>query len=92
MPEGRDQYYINPYVGCMIGCEFCYVAQRADLSWGMQGLAEMPWGHRLDVKVNAPEVLARELRGRRPPALGRVRARGDEIALAHDPSSASLRW
>lgn len=64
--EGDGHYYLNPYVGCMIGCEFCYVAQRADLSWAMQGLAEMPWGRRLDVKVNAPDVLARELRDRQP--------------------------
>ncbi|MBI3783594.1 MAG: radical SAM protein [Deltaproteobacteria bacterium] len=64
--EGEGHYYLNPYVGCMIGCEFCYVAQRADLSWGMQGLAEMPWGRRLDVKVNAAEVLRRELRDHKP--------------------------
>ena len=64
--EGEGHYYLNPYVGCMIGCEFCYVAQRAELSWGMQGLAEMPWGHRLDVKVNAAEVLKRELRDHKP--------------------------
>src|SRR5262249_51175382 len=50
----------------MIGCSFCYVAQRADLSWGMQGLPELPWGRRLDVKVNAPEVLQRELRDHSP--------------------------
>jgi DNA repair photolyase len=64
--EGDGHYYLNPYVGCMIGCEFCYVAQRADMSWGMEGLAEMPWGRRLDVKVNAADVLRRELRDRRP--------------------------
>lgn len=59
--EAEGHYYINPYVGCMIGCEFCYVAERADLSWSMEGLPAMPWGRRLDVKVNAPEVLRREL-------------------------------
>lgn len=69
--EGDGNYYLNPYVGCMIGCEFCYVAERADLSWGMQGLAAMPWGKRLEVKVNAPEVLARELR-LSPPGIVRM--------------------
>src|SRR5262249_31403770 len=69
--EGDGHYYLNPYVGCMIGCSFCYVAQRADLSWGMQGLPELPWGRRLDVKVNAPEVLQRELRDH-PPGVVRM--------------------
>jgi len=69
--ESDGHYYVNPYVGCMIGCEFCYVAQRADLSWGMEGLPRMPWGRRLDVKVNAPEVLARELRDH-PPGIVRM--------------------
>jgi len=69
--EGDGHYYLNPYVGCMIGCEFCYVAQRADLSWSMEGLPQMPWGRRLDIKVNAPEVLARELRDR-PPGVVRM--------------------
>ncbi|HYD49222.1 MAG TPA: hypothetical protein VEB21_12775, partial [Terriglobales bacterium] len=64
--EGDGNYYINPYVGCMIACQFCYVSERADLSWGMQGLAEMPWGNRLDVKINAAEVLRRELPRYRP--------------------------
>src|SRR5439155_3545059 len=26
IPESGDQYYFNPYMGCMIGCSFCYVA------------------------------------------------------------------
>jgi DNA repair photolyase len=58
--EGRNHYYINPYVGCMIGCPFCYVIDRADFSRGLEGLPRIPWGHYLDVKVNAAEVLRRE--------------------------------
>src|SRR5262249_54025757 len=60
MPEGRSQYYINPYVGCMIGCPFCYVMDRADFSRRLEGLPQLQWGHYLDVKVNAAEVLRRE--------------------------------
>ncbi len=64
--EGAGQYYMNPYVGCMIGCEFCYVAERADLSRELAGLPRIPWGRYVDVKVNAPEVLAQEVRERPP--------------------------
>jgi len=61
IPEGRDLYYINPYVGCMIGCPFCYVIDRADFSRHLEGLPRVPWGRYLDVKVNAAEVLRREV-------------------------------
>lgn len=60
MPEGKGHYYINPYVGCMIACPFCYVIDRADFSRSLEGLPRLPWGHYLDVKVNAAEVLRRE--------------------------------
>ena len=60
MAEGRNHYYIDPYVGCMIGCPFCNVIDIADFSRRLEGLAELPWGHYLDVKVNAAEVLRRE--------------------------------
>jgi DNA repair photolyase len=62
MQEGRNQYYINPYVGCMIACPFCYVIDRADFSRRLEGLPQLPWGHYLDVKINAAEVLRRETR------------------------------
>jgi len=61
MREARDQYYINPYVGCMIACPFCYVIDRADFSRRLEGLPQLPWGRYLDVKVNAAEVLRREV-------------------------------
>src|SRR5262245_59893271 len=60
MHEGRGQYYINPYVGCMIACPFCYVIDRADFSRRLEGVPSLPWGRYLDVKVNAAEVLRRE--------------------------------
>lgn len=66
IPEGAGHYYINPYAGCTIGCAFCYVAVRADLSRSLEGLPALPWGRYVDVKVNAAEVLRREVRRRRP--------------------------
>jgi DNA repair photolyase len=60
MSEGRNSYYINPYVGCMIACPFCYVIDRADFSRRLEGLPRLPWGHSVDVKINAAAVLRRE--------------------------------
>ncbi len=64
--EGDGHYYVNPYVGCMIGCEFCWASTCADLSRSLEGLPALPWGRWVDVKVNAPAVLRRELSGRAP--------------------------
>jgi DNA repair photolyase len=61
MAEGKGHYYINPYVGCMIACPFCYVIDRADFSRALEGSPRLPWGHYLDVKINAAEVLRREV-------------------------------
>jgi DNA repair photolyase len=71
IPEGLGHYYINPYVGCIIGCEFCYVGPRADLSRALEGLPALPWGRYVDVKVNAGEVVRREARTA-PPGLVRL--------------------
>lgn len=64
--EGAGHYYINPYSGCMIGCDFCYVSERADFSRRLVGLPRMEWGRYVDVKVNAAEVLRREVKGKKP--------------------------
>ncbi len=61
MQESSRRYYINPYVGCMIACPFCYVIDRADFSRRLEGLPQLPWGRYLDVKINAAEVLRREV-------------------------------
>jgi DNA repair photolyase len=60
--EGRGQYYLNPYAGCMIGCPYCYVGDRADFSRALEPQPSYPWGRWVDVKVDAPEVLRREVR------------------------------
>ncbi len=71
MAEGNGQYYLNPYAGCTIGCEFCYVADRADLSRELEGLPHLDWGRWVDVKTNAVEVLRREAAAN-PPGIVRL--------------------
>lgn len=48
---------INPYVGCQHGCIYCY----AKFMKRFTGHKES-WGEFVDVKINAPELLAREIR------------------------------
>ncbi|RLI98397.1 MAG: radical SAM protein [Candidatus Aenigmatarchaeota archaeon] len=50
-------YCINPYTGCGHGCRYCY----ADF---MRKYAKRPeaWGSFVDVKVNAPDVLRKQMR------------------------------
>ena len=52
---GSDRV-INPYNGCLFGCMYCYAAQIA--RWKHP---EEEWGTYLDVKMNAPELLKKEL-------------------------------
>ncbi len=54
--EGYD-YCINPYVGCQHGCRYCY----ASFMKRFTGHSE-PWGKFVDVKINAPQILARQLK------------------------------
>jgi len=49
-------WVINPYTGCQFACKYCYAS--------FVGKFRHPgeeWGSYLDVKVNAPELLKREL-------------------------------
>ncbi len=50
-------WVINPYTGCLHSCVYCY----ARFMRRFTGHSE-PWGKFLDVKVNAPELLEKELR------------------------------
>ena len=54
LPE--SPYCLNPYVGCTHRCSYCY----ARFMCRFTGHSE-PWGSFVDVKVNASEVLARQL-------------------------------
>lgn len=51
-------YCINPYIGCAHGCNYCY----ATFMRKYTGHDER-WGTFVDVKINAPEVLRRQLKG-----------------------------
>lgn len=48
---------INPYVGCEHACEYCYARFMKRFT-----NHEEPWGEFVDVRVNIPEVLKRELK------------------------------
>ena len=50
-------YCLNPYVGCQHGCRYCY----ATFMRRYTGHRER-WGEFVDVKVNSPELLAKEVR------------------------------
>jgi DNA repair photolyase len=53
-------YVINPYVGCQHNCSYCY----AHFMKRFTGHKE-PWGQFVDVKINAPELLRREITRKR---------------------------
>jgi len=60
-------YVINPYTGCVHQCVYCY----ARFMKRFTNHAE-PWGAFLDAKVNAPEVLRKQLQRKRTPIEGSV--------------------
>jgi DNA repair photolyase len=55
-------YVINPYTGCIHGCVYCYARFMKRFTGHTEG-----WGAFLDAKVNAREVLKRQLEKRREP-------------------------
>ncbi len=57
-------YSVNPYRGCSNACRYCYAAFMKRFTGHRE-----PWGDFVDVKINAPEVLAKEIK-RKP--VGRV--------------------
>jgi len=50
-------YALNPYVGCRHGCVYCY----AKFMKRFTGHSE-EWGEFVDAKINAPELLVREVK------------------------------
>lgn len=57
-------YAVNPYRGCSHACRYCYAAFMRRFTGHQE-----PWGEFVDIKVNAPELLAKEI-SRKP--MGRV--------------------
>lgn len=74
-------YVVNPYTGCQHACSYCYARFMKRYS----GHPE-PWGEFVDVKINAPELLAREILRKRP---GRVWVSG--VCDAYQPLEAKYR-
>jgi DNA repair photolyase len=50
-------YCINPYTGCSHGCRYCYATFMKRFSNHTE-----PWGSFVDVKINAPYILRKQLR------------------------------
>jgi DNA repair photolyase len=50
-------YCLNPYIGCQTSCRYCY----ARLFMRRYSGHKEPWGEFVDVKVNAPELLRKQL-------------------------------
>ncbi len=56
--SGIDEvdYCLNPYTGCFHGCIYCYATFMKRFSGHME-----PWGTFVDVKINAHEILEKQL-------------------------------
>lgn len=59
--SGIQDYCVNCYTGCLHNCVYCYARFMKRFSGH-----EEPWGQFLDIKINAPEVLAREVKRKKP--------------------------
>ncbi|MBU1062350.1 MAG: hypothetical protein KJ952_06515, partial [Candidatus Omnitrophica bacterium] len=55
------EYVINPYMGCEFACLYCYVRFNKVIS-----RKKDPWGTYVDIRVNAPKLLEKELLLKKP--------------------------
>lgn len=55
------EYTINPYTGCQHGCTYCYARFMKRTTGHLE-----PWGEFVDVKINSPELLQKEIKKKRP--------------------------
>jgi DNA repair photolyase len=69
-------YCVNPYTGCQINCRYCY----ARLFMKRYSGHKEPWGEFVDVKINAAEVLEKQISRRRS---GPRADRSDELCEHH---------
>lgn len=53
--SGITEYCVNCYTGCLHGCVYCYARFMRRFSGHKE-----PWGQFVDIKMNAPQVLAKE--------------------------------
>lgn len=55
------EYVINPFLGCEYACLYCYVRQNRVISKKSD-----PWGSYVEVRVNAPSLLEKEILLKKP--------------------------
>lgn len=60
-PSKLADYCINPYVGCGHSCAYCY----ADSITRRFSNHTEPWGEFVDVKINAPDILKKEIQNKK---------------------------
>ncbi len=63
-------FVVNPYIGCRFGCKYCY----ASFMGRFVGKKIGDWGEYVYPKINAPELLAKEIKTKLP-----NKGRGKEI-------------
>lgn len=68
----RFTHSLNPYVGCGFGCRFCYVRGLTPHHVRNHNTGE-DWGEYVEAKVNAPDLLRKEMR--------RLRRRGERVSI-----------
>lgn len=61
--SGMGGFTLNPYIGCLVGCAYCFVPHMAH-----KQLEDRKWGTYVDVKEGAPELLEQQLARKRQPA------------------------
>ena len=54
-------YVVNPYIGCQHGCTYCYARFMKRFTHHLE-----PWGEFVDVKINAPELLEKQVAQKKP--------------------------
>jgi DNA repair photolyase len=75
-------YTLNAYVGCRHACVYCYARFMKRYTGHIE-----PWGEFVDVKINAPELLAREIKKKKQK--GRVWISG--VCDAYQPAEKKYR-
>ncbi len=55
------EYVINPFMGCEFACLYCYVRSNKVIS-----RRNLPWGEFVDIRVNLPELLGKEILNKKP--------------------------
>lgn len=58
------EYVINPFMGCEFSCLYCYVRSNRVISKKTK-----PWGEYVDIRINAPALLEKELQAKKPKAV-----------------------